>query len=231
MEKRLRAVIGMFVLLMSMTGCGRTEQKQESITEAFSFGSAVLNLLEEKNKENADQGWNTAAEIPENDVEESAAGECDSYEENAGSQEYVAAPENGVQIGSSDQENVSEESVVSEEEEFVAEGILPEAKEDPYWPDNEYTRMLPKPDIGIAEAAMDDFGFSVHFTENTTIQDIVAYAAIAQEQGFNVNAEADARASGDIPHYSFIADNTAGYSIELYWLAGGSGMALRKKGT
>lgn len=99
---------------------------------------------------------------------------------------------------------------------------------DPMWPDNEFTRLLVKPNLEIISLDEKETGFYVEFAENVTIEDIITYAKEAQDGGFNVDVEIDARAAGDTPRYNFSAKHKNGYFAEVYWMASGSGMSIRK---
>ena len=56
------------------------------------------------------------------------------------------------------------------------------------WPDNEFTKLVPKPDFELYAASGDDTFFTVAFT-NATIEGIRAYAEKLKAAGFTVDPE------------------------------------------
>ena len=100
--------------------------------------------------------------------------------------------------------------------------------EDPYWPENEYTKQISKPDFEIISAGVDEIGFFADFASSVTTKDVIAYADVVKNSGFNIDVEIDARAYEGESRYLFLPYNKAGYFVEIYWYSSGSGMAMRK---
>ena len=95
------------------------------------------------------------------------------------------------------------------------------------WPDNEYTKLVPKPSFELYAAVIEDETFSVMFT-NATIEQIKAYAEQVKAAGFNLNEElTDQNVMGMII-YTFSAENADGYSVEIFSASGSSGMRIDK---
>ncbi|MDR1720243.1 MAG: hypothetical protein LBR67_09050 [Dysgonamonadaceae bacterium] len=90
------------------------------------------------------------------------------------------------------------------------------------WPDNEYTKVLPKPDIKCGASGSSVLGFSVTF-DKTTIEKVKEYAEKVKKAGFTANAF---ESGGD--SYMYSAENEAGYSVLLSWADGQAGVLISK---
>lgn len=95
------------------------------------------------------------------------------------------------------------------------------------WPDNEYTKLVPKPSFELYAAVIEDETFSVMFT-NATIEQIKAYAEQVKAAGFNLNEELTDENVMGMVIYSFAAENADGYSVEIFSASGSSGMRIDK---
>ena len=200
--------------LIVLTGCGKRElvleQEQEQSRaeskEEILFGSSILQMLTEQDSTPAEEfeSENMSAAVDETvqKVEESA----EMVGEEADSEEADISEE--LQTGTGNESEV-----------FV---------EDPYWPENEYTKQIPKPDFEIISARVDEIGFGTDFASTVTTKDVIAYVDVVQNSGFNIDVEIDARAYEGESRYLFLAYNKAGYFVEIYWYSSGSGMAMRK---
>lgn len=73
-----------------------------------------------------------------------------------------------------------------------------------------------------------EIGFFADFALSVTTKDVIAYADVVKNSGFNIDVEIDARAYEGESRYLFWAYNKAGYFVEIYWYSSGSGMAMRK---
>ena len=82
------------------------------------------------------------------------------------------------------------------------------------WPDNEFTRLVPKPDFEVYAATGDDTFFTVSFT-NATIEGIRAYAEKLKSAGFTVDAEVMDTEMMGITMYNYMASNGKGVSVTL----------------
>ena len=95
------------------------------------------------------------------------------------------------------------------------------------WPDNEYTRLVPRPDFELYAAGTDEESFFVSFS-NVTVEEIKIYAAKVKAAGFNINEEVEDQEIGGIVVYSFIAENADGYTVEITSAAGVNAMTISK---
>lgn len=95
------------------------------------------------------------------------------------------------------------------------------------WPDNEFTRLLPKPEFELTGAATDAESFSVVFV-GAGIDNIRAYTEQVKKAGFTVDAETEDKEFLGIPLYSYKAKNADGYKIEIYTASGLSGLEVKK---
>ena len=95
------------------------------------------------------------------------------------------------------------------------------------WPDNEYTKLVPKPSFELYAAVIEGETFSVMFT-NATIEQIKAYAEQVKAAGFNLNEELTDQNVMGMVIYSFAAENADGYSVEIFSASGSSGMSIDK---
>ncbi len=95
------------------------------------------------------------------------------------------------------------------------------------WPDNEFTKLLPKPDFPILAANTTEDDFSVAF-QNVTVEQIRDYVEKIKAKGFTVNAEiADQEVMG-IVAYSYQAENADGYAVTVTFTGGTSGVVIEK---
>ena len=95
------------------------------------------------------------------------------------------------------------------------------------WPDNEYTKLVPKPSFELYAAVIEGETFSVMFT-NATIEQIKAYAEQVKAAGFNLNEELTDENVMGMVIYSFAAENADGYSIEVFSASGTTGLRISK---
>ena len=95
------------------------------------------------------------------------------------------------------------------------------------WPDNEYTKLVPKPSFELYAAVIEGETFSVMFT-NATIEQIKAYAEQVKAAGFNLNEELTDQNVMGMVIYTFSAENADGYSVEIFSASGSSGMRIDK---
>ena len=95
------------------------------------------------------------------------------------------------------------------------------------WPDNEFTKLVPKPDFELYAASGDDTFFTVAFT-NATIEGIRAYAEKLKAAGFNINEEVEDQEVMGMVIYSFTAENADGYTVEITSANGTSALTISK---
>ena len=95
------------------------------------------------------------------------------------------------------------------------------------WPDNEFTKLIPKPDFELFAANTETDSFSVAFT-SATIEQIKDYAAKVKAAGFNINEEVEDQEVMGMVIYSFTAENADGYTIEITSANGTSSLSISK---
>ncbi len=95
------------------------------------------------------------------------------------------------------------------------------------WPDNEFTKLLPKPTLEIVTTANNGDEFSVVF-QNGTMDDMKEYAAQAATAGFNVNANTEDYSAQGMDIFSYSAVNADGYSISVSYSMGVSAVIVTK---
>ena len=95
------------------------------------------------------------------------------------------------------------------------------------WPDNEFTKLIPKPDFELFVANTETDSFSVAFT-SATIEQIRAYAAKVKAAGFNINEEVKDQEIMGMVIYSFTAENADGYTVEITSANGTSALTISK---
>ena len=95
------------------------------------------------------------------------------------------------------------------------------------WPDNEFTKLIPKPDFELFAANTETDSFSVAFT-SATIEQIKDYAAKVKAAGFNINEEVEDQEVMGMVIYSFTAENADGYTVEITSANGTSALTISK---
>ena len=95
------------------------------------------------------------------------------------------------------------------------------------WPDNEFTKLIPKPDFELFAANTETDSFSVAFM-SATIEQIKDYAAKVKVAGFNINEEVEDQEVMGMVIYSFTAENADGYTVEITSANGTSALSISK---
>ena len=95
------------------------------------------------------------------------------------------------------------------------------------WPDNEFTKLIPKPDFELFGANTETDSFSAAFT-SATIEQIRDYAAKVKAAGFNINQEVEDQEVMGMVIYSFTAENADGYTVEITSANGTSALTISK---
>ena len=93
------------------------------------------------------------------------------------------------------------------------------------WPDNDFTKLVPKPNFTLAAANTDDMGFSVVFSD-ATIEQMREYAEQVKAAGFDQNITTEDQEVMGMVIYSFTASNADGYTVEIFSASGASGMNI-----
>jgi len=106
-----------------------------------------------------------------------------------------------------------------------AEGLFEQFGGD--WPENDFTKQIPKPDFGLTVGDMTDSEFSVLF-QGATIEQIKDYVEKVKATGFTVNASTEDENIMGIVIYSYEAKNSAGYKVEVFSAMGMAGLTVTK---
>lgn len=96
------------------------------------------------------------------------------------------------------------------------------------WPDNEYTKMLPKPSFSVVYAGVSDgtFGAALSTDSMTSVK---AYIEKVEEKGFTLNKDEYDETVGGIELYSFSAKNADGYRVDATYSYGMFSISLTKE--
>ena len=86
------------------------------------------------------------------------------------------------------------------------------------WPDNEFTKLVPRLDMDIQYAGEDEGEFVVTFA-GATLEQIKAYADKLRGAGFTLDEEVEEQEAMGMALYSFSACNADGYQVELMYTA------------
>ena len=86
------------------------------------------------------------------------------------------------------------------------------------WPDNEFTRQVPKPDYDVTYGGVTDTEF-VALGGNATVKDLRDYAKKLQRAGFTKNADTTDESAFGITTYSYKADNGKGWQVEISYVS------------
>ena len=95
------------------------------------------------------------------------------------------------------------------------------------WPENEFTKIIPKPDFELTAATTSDREFTVVFVGATTEQ-IRGYVEKLKAAGFTSDTETEDNEIFGMFIYNFSATNAAGYKVSVFSAVGLSGLSLEK---
>ena len=96
------------------------------------------------------------------------------------------------------------------------------------WPENEFTKQVPKPKFQPTAANTQEKSFSVAFVD-AKVEDIRNYVEELKNAGFTVNAEnKDVEVFGVVA-YSYKASNEAGYLVEVTYAQDMCGLTITKE--
>ena len=95
------------------------------------------------------------------------------------------------------------------------------------WPDNEFTKLIPKPDFELFAANTEADSFSVAFT-SATVEQIRDYVTKVKAAGFNIDEEVEDQEMMGMVIYSFTAENANGYTVEIGYVNGTSSLTISK---
>ncbi len=95
------------------------------------------------------------------------------------------------------------------------------------WPDNEFTRLLPRPDMEVGTASTTDTEFAVLF-QNATLDQMKDYAEKVKAMGFTVNPELTDQEVSGMQIYTYTASNADGYTVTVTCAMGVCSVMLEK---
>jgi hypothetical protein len=95
------------------------------------------------------------------------------------------------------------------------------------WPDNEFTKLLPKPDFALTAANTTADDFTVAFT-GVTVEQLKAYVEQVKAKGFTVDAETEDQEVMGMVIYSYNAKNANGYEVSVVSAQGTAGLTVTK---
>ena len=95
------------------------------------------------------------------------------------------------------------------------------------WPDNEFTRLVPKPGFKLAGASTSEDEFSAAF-QSVDVDQIKAYAEQVKASGFTVDAEEEDQNVYGVVVYTYSAYNADGYRVEVTFASGTAGITINK---
>ena len=95
------------------------------------------------------------------------------------------------------------------------------------WPDNEFTKLIPKPDFELFAANTETDSFTVAF-KSATVEQIRDYVTKVKAAGFNINEEVEDQKVMGMVIYSFTAENADGYTVEITSASGTSSITISK---
>lgn len=95
------------------------------------------------------------------------------------------------------------------------------------WPNNEYTKLIPKPDFEIVITTTSEEGFSASF-QNVTVAQLKDYVNQIIKKGFTVDSTTTDEEMLGMAVYAYEASNAAGYKISVYSTAGIAGLTIEK---
>ncbi len=95
------------------------------------------------------------------------------------------------------------------------------------WPDNEFTRALPKPDFKLTATVTDGKSFSVGFL-GVKLEDVKAYAQKVKDAGFFIGPEVTENEVMGLTVYSYEAYNADGWKVTVSFAVAASGIVVEK---
>ncbi|MBQ4568079.1 MAG: hypothetical protein IJA79_08150 [Desulfovibrio sp.] len=96
------------------------------------------------------------------------------------------------------------------------------------WPDNELTRLVPKPDLTVATTNTEGDRIFAALFANPSIEQLRAYAEKVKAAGFSNNVKSEEQVAMGMKLFTFSASNADGVKVEIFSAMGTSGMSLEK---
>ena len=95
------------------------------------------------------------------------------------------------------------------------------------WPDNRFTKLLPKPDFKMSGSNLSEDEFSAAFSP-VTVDQVKAYANKVKAGGFTVDPEETDQNYYGVVVYTYSASNADGYRVEVTFASGTCGISVSK---
>ena len=95
------------------------------------------------------------------------------------------------------------------------------------WPDNEFTKLVPKPDFTLTAANTTAEEFTVAFS-NATLEQMRDYAEKVKAKGFTIDPESEEQEVMGMVIFTYAASNADGYRVEIVSAAGTSAITITK---
>lgn len=95
------------------------------------------------------------------------------------------------------------------------------------WPDNEFTKLIPKPEFSLAGASTEEYEFTAAF-QGVTVDQVKEYAEKVKAAGFTEDPEEQDQVIYGITVYTYSAYNKDGYQVEVSFTNGTCGVTVYK---
>jgi catechol 2,3-dioxygenase-like lactoylglutathione lyase family enzyme len=95
------------------------------------------------------------------------------------------------------------------------------------WPDNEFTKLLPKPDFSLMGATTEGDRFEVAFS-GATVEQVKAYVEQVKAKGFTIDADTQDESVMGMTVYSYSAKNADEYRVDITFASGVAGLSIEK---
>ena len=96
------------------------------------------------------------------------------------------------------------------------------------WPENEYTKQVPKPKFEVGLGTVTEEGYIVLC--GATIPELRDYVKDLQRAGFNKNSDTTDESAFGVTVYAYSANNSNGYRVEIGNAMGMSTISISKAG-
>jgi len=94
------------------------------------------------------------------------------------------------------------------------------------WPDNEFTKLLPKPELGVSMAAVAGNSFQAILA--ATMEQTKDYAEQVKAKGFTIDPQTEDQEVMGMVIYDYSAKNPDGYAVEVAFTGGTAVVTLTK---
>jgi len=116
---------------------------------------------------------------------------------------------------------------------FGGEGYTPEGLEQAFgqmfsatWPDNEFTRQVPKPKFEVGLGAADESSFGI--LTSAGVDQLKDYVKELKKAGFTISENTEDQSVFGMQMYSYSAYNGKGYGVEVNYIMGMSTISIRR---